>query len=215
MATTLTDVLASTLAVEEPSPLAPEPGELVVGIIAFVLLFLFLRAKVFPVFERTFADRSSAIEGAIAKAEQDRTEAKALLARYERQLAEARDESRTPPCQVTSTATRVAGSSRQSAPNASAGSSHSIDANRSRIADPPSSRTARIAPAGSLLRRRDRIAHHAASAAGKAPPSRRTAPASPRRPPSPARAAAPRRSSRRSAPSRARGGPRTTSPCWW
>jgi len=38
MATTLTDVLASTLAVEEPSPLAPEPGELVVGIIAFVLI---------------------------------------------------------------------------------------------------------------------------------------------------------------------------------
>jgi F-type H+-transporting ATPase subunit b len=76
----------------EPSPLLPHLGELIVGIVAFTLLFLFLRAKVFPVFEKTFHDRAESIEGAIAAAQKDRTEAQQLKQQYERQLAEARDE---------------------------------------------------------------------------------------------------------------------------
>ena len=86
--------LATTLAVEaeEPNPLTPHLSELIVGLVAFVLLFLFLRAKVFPVFEKTYADRSSAIEGAIEAAAKDRAEAQQLLARYQQQLAEAREE---------------------------------------------------------------------------------------------------------------------------
>ena len=80
------------LAVAEPSPLAPEPGELVVGLIAFVLLFLLLRAKVWPVFEKTFADRAAAIEGGLARAEAAQAEAADALAQYNAQLAEARFE---------------------------------------------------------------------------------------------------------------------------
>ena len=81
------------LAVEEgPSPLKPHPSELIVGLVAFVLLFLFLRAKVWPMFEKAFAARTEAIEGAIAKAERDRDEAQRLLGQYQQQLAEARDE---------------------------------------------------------------------------------------------------------------------------
>ena len=76
----------------EPSPLLPHTSELIVGLVAFTLLFLFLRAKVFPVFERTFADRAQAIQGAIAQAERDRAEAQRLLAQYQQQLAQARDE---------------------------------------------------------------------------------------------------------------------------
>jgi F-type H+-transporting ATPase subunit b len=76
----------------EPSPLVPHLSELIVGLVAFTLLFLFLRAKVFPVFEKTFADRTESIEGAIAKAAQDRAEAEQLLQQYRQQLAEARDE---------------------------------------------------------------------------------------------------------------------------
>lgn len=79
-------------AVEEPSPLAPEPAELIVGIIAFVLLFLFLKAKVYPIFEKTFAERTEAIEGGIAKAEKAQAEAAEALEKYNAQLAEARDE---------------------------------------------------------------------------------------------------------------------------
>ena len=63
---TALDSVFLQLAVAEPSPLAPEPGELIVGLIAFVLLFLLLRAKVWPVFEKTFADRAAAIEGGMA-----------------------------------------------------------------------------------------------------------------------------------------------------
>ncbi len=85
--------LASTLAVESgPSPLLPHPSELIVGLVAFTLLFLFLRAKVFPVFEKTYADRREALEGSLAKAQQDREQAQALLERYQAQLAEAREE---------------------------------------------------------------------------------------------------------------------------
>lgn len=80
------------LAASNENPLVPDLPELVVGIIAFVLLFLFLRARVFPVFEKTFADRTEAIEGSIAKAQQDRAEAQELLARYQAQLSQARDE---------------------------------------------------------------------------------------------------------------------------
>lgn len=80
------------LAVAEPSPLAPEPGEIVVGIIAFVLLFLFLKAKVYPLFEQAFAERTAAIEGGIEKAEKAQAEAAEALAKYNSQLAEARGE---------------------------------------------------------------------------------------------------------------------------
>ena len=84
--------LALLAAEGEPNPLQPHLSELIVGTVAFVLLLLFLRAKVFPVFEKTFRDRTEAIEGAIEQAARDRAEAKALLERYQRQLDEARDE---------------------------------------------------------------------------------------------------------------------------
>jgi len=77
---------------EQPSPLLPHLSELIVGLVAFTLLFLFLRAKVYPVFEKTFADRAAAIEGGLARAEAAQAEAADALARYNAQLAEARVE---------------------------------------------------------------------------------------------------------------------------
>ena len=77
---------------EEPSPLLPHLSELIVGLVAFTLLFLFLRAKVFPVFEKTFSDRAAAIEGGMARAEAAQAEAADALAQYNAQLAEARFE---------------------------------------------------------------------------------------------------------------------------
>ena len=84
--------LASPVLAATDNPLVPATPELIVGIIAFVLLFLFLRAKVFPLFERVYAERTEAIEGSIDKAQADRAEAQALLERYQAQLAGARDE---------------------------------------------------------------------------------------------------------------------------
>jgi F-type H+-transporting ATPase subunit b len=86
-------VSALLLAAEgEPSPLKPHTAEIIVGLVAFVLLFLFLRAKVFPVFERIYQERTEAIEGGISRAEQAQAEAQAALEQYRSQLAEARTE---------------------------------------------------------------------------------------------------------------------------
>ena len=85
--------LAIVIAAEgEPNPLLPHTSELIVGTIAFVLLFLFLRAKVFPVFERTFEQRRDAIEGGMERAKTAEEEAKETLAQYREQLADARHE---------------------------------------------------------------------------------------------------------------------------
>jgi len=77
---------------EEPSPLLPHTSELIVGLVAFTLLFLFLRAKVFPMFEKAYSDRTTAIEGGIERAEKAQAEAQAALEEYKAQLAEARNE---------------------------------------------------------------------------------------------------------------------------
>ncbi len=85
--------LATVLAAEgEPNPLLPHTSELIVGTIAFVLLFLFLRAKVFPIFEKTYAERRDAIEGGMERAKTAEEEAKETLAQYREQLADARHE---------------------------------------------------------------------------------------------------------------------------
>lgn len=76
----------------EPSPLLPHMSELIVGLVAFALLFFFLRAKVFPMFEKTYAERSKAIEGGIKQAEESQAEAQRLLEEYRAQLSEARNE---------------------------------------------------------------------------------------------------------------------------
>ena len=77
---------------KQPSPLAPKPAEIIVGLVAFALLFFFMRAKVFPNFEKAFRDRAEAIEGGISKAEKAQAEAAALKADFERQLAQSRSD---------------------------------------------------------------------------------------------------------------------------
>ena len=85
-------VLVAAEAAEEPSPLLPHLSELVVGLVAFALLFFFLRAYVFPIFEKTYAERSSAIEGGMRRAEEAQAEAQRALEQYRSQLADARGE---------------------------------------------------------------------------------------------------------------------------
>ena len=83
----------SNLASEEAAnPLIPHTAELVVGFIAFTLLFLVLRSKVVPMFEKAFAERTEAIQGGMEKAERAQIEAERALAQYTTQLNEARGE---------------------------------------------------------------------------------------------------------------------------
>ena len=57
------------------NPLIPHTAELIVGFIAFTLLFLVLRKAVVPMFEKAFAARTEAIQGGIEKAERAQAEA--------------------------------------------------------------------------------------------------------------------------------------------
>jgi F-type H+-transporting ATPase subunit b len=77
---------------EEFNPLLPHTAEIIVGLVAFLLLFLLLRKAVFPKFEAAFQARTEAIEGGIKRAEEAQAEAAAALEKYNAQLAEARAE---------------------------------------------------------------------------------------------------------------------------
>jgi len=74
------------------NPLVPHTAELIVGTIAFALLFLVLRSKVVPMFEKAFAARTEAIQGGMEKAEKAQRAAEVALEQYTAQLSEARGE---------------------------------------------------------------------------------------------------------------------------
>lgn len=81
------------LAAEEiQSPLIPPLPELVIGLIAFVIVFGFLAKKLLPNINKVLEERREAIEGGIEKAEAAQTEAQSVLEQYKAQLAEARHE---------------------------------------------------------------------------------------------------------------------------
>ena len=81
------NILAAT-----ENPLIPPWGEVIIGLIAFGVLFLVLRVYVLPRFEQVFQARRDAIEGGIERAETMQAEAKDALEKYRAQLAEARSE---------------------------------------------------------------------------------------------------------------------------
>jgi F-type H+-transporting ATPase subunit b len=82
----------ATLAEGAPNPLVPKTPELIVGTIAFLLLLWLLKKFAYPMFEKTFEERTAAIEGGIQKAEKAQAEASAALEQYQAQLADARGE---------------------------------------------------------------------------------------------------------------------------
>ena len=83
------------IAAEELNPLVPHTAEIIVGFIAFSLLYLVLRKAVVPKFEKAFSDRTNAIQGGIERAEQAQLEAQRALAQYNEQLSSAREEAQT------------------------------------------------------------------------------------------------------------------------
>jgi F-type H+-transporting ATPase subunit b len=76
----------------ELNPLVPHTAELIAGLIAFILLFLVLRAKVVPMFEKAFAERTDAIAGGIERAEKAQRDAEIALSKYTSQLSDAQGE---------------------------------------------------------------------------------------------------------------------------
>ncbi len=77
---------------ETAYPVIPHPGELIVGIISFAILYVLYKRIVVPRLEAMLEQRQRAIEGGIERAEAMQAEAKAALEQYRAQLAEARSE---------------------------------------------------------------------------------------------------------------------------
>jgi F-type H+-transporting ATPase subunit b len=90
-------VLASVPAAEgvgwpDALPLLPHPAELIVGLVAFGILYWIFATKVVPRMEAMYDERAAAIEGGMAQAEEAQAEARAALEQYNAQLAGARAE---------------------------------------------------------------------------------------------------------------------------
>ncbi len=77
---------------EMPSVLAVPIDELIIGIIAFIIVFGGLAKFALPNIKRTLAERADAIEGGIERAAKAEAEANALAEQYRQQLAAAREE---------------------------------------------------------------------------------------------------------------------------
>jgi len=73
-------------------PIIPHPGELIFGVVAFVILYVIVARMVVPRLEALLAERTAAIEGGLAKAEEAQAEATAALEDYKAQLSDARAE---------------------------------------------------------------------------------------------------------------------------
>jgi F-type H+-transporting ATPase subunit b len=76
-----------------PNPLLPASAEIVVGFIAFGLLYFVMLKKVVPMFEKAFKARTEAIQGGMERAEKAQEEAAIALVQYKEQLSKAQSES--------------------------------------------------------------------------------------------------------------------------
>ncbi|WP_300267402.1 F0F1 ATP synthase subunit B [Microbacterium sp.] len=87
------NALVTNLAAEEtPNPLIPAWYDIIWSALWFVVILIVVWKVALPRFTKMLDERSAAIEGNIAKADEAQKEAEAALEEYTRQLAEARTE---------------------------------------------------------------------------------------------------------------------------
>jgi F-type H+-transporting ATPase subunit b len=92
---TIATAAASVLAAGEeemPSVLAVPIDELIIGIIAFIIVFGGLAKFALPSIKKTLEERTNAIEGGIERAAKAEAEANDLAEQYRAQLSQAREE---------------------------------------------------------------------------------------------------------------------------
>jgi F-type H+-transporting ATPase subunit b len=88
----IASILPQAEEVSDAKDLYPEVGELIVGLIAFAVLFSFTWKWVIPRFKQVLEERREKIQGEMERAEATRKEADKLQEEYRTQLAGARDE---------------------------------------------------------------------------------------------------------------------------
>ena len=74
------------------NPLMPVWIEVILALVAFAIIFVLFAKFIVPNFEKTYAERTDAIEGGIREAEEKQTAADAKLRELEEQLGQARQE---------------------------------------------------------------------------------------------------------------------------
>jgi len=74
------------------NPLVPTWTELIIGIIAFLIVFGFLGRLLLPRAQKMLQERTEKIEGGLQRAEEAQAEANRVLEQYRQQLADARHE---------------------------------------------------------------------------------------------------------------------------
>jgi F-type H+-transporting ATPase subunit b len=79
--------------VEAPNPILPATNELIWGGISFLVLFVLMAKFLFPAIKKTMDARADRIQGDLDDAQRVRTEADTILAEYQRQLTDAKNES--------------------------------------------------------------------------------------------------------------------------
>jgi F-type H+-transporting ATPase subunit b len=73
-------------------PLVPDITELIIGAVAFLIVFGLLAKVLMPRISKTLAERTDAIEGGLERAKETQAQAQRELEQYRAQLAEARHE---------------------------------------------------------------------------------------------------------------------------
>ena len=86
-------ILAAEAETNDPADLYPHAQELILGAIAFAILFFFMWKWVLPRIAKLLDERRDKIQGDLEKAEETRRTADQELAEYRSQLANAREES--------------------------------------------------------------------------------------------------------------------------
>ena len=76
----------------ESNVLLPPLDELIIGLVSFLIVFWALAKLALPGIRKALEERTAAIEGGIARAQEREAEAAALHQQYQAQLAEARTE---------------------------------------------------------------------------------------------------------------------------
>jgi F-type H+-transporting ATPase subunit b len=77
---------------EAPNPILPATKEIVWGALAFLAVFLVLRAKAYPAIKAGLKQREDRIRADLEAAEQSKMQANGILEQYQRQLSDARNE---------------------------------------------------------------------------------------------------------------------------
>lgn len=83
---------AHLLAATTSNPLVPHWPELIIGAVAFLIVFVMLARVLMPRINKTLEERTEAIEGGLKRADETQAEAQRMLDEYRSQLAEARHE---------------------------------------------------------------------------------------------------------------------------